>query len=537
MIRAVTRSDRGFWPRGVLLGTPACLAIFLAAGCSDSESAREETEAPTTYKRVQAQEVEKASNQPNIVFILADDLDYASTQQMPETNSLLAEEGASFEETFISHPLCCPSRATILTGLYDHNHGVLSNVPPDGGFQRFVSEGNEENTIAVHLQEEGGYQTGFFGKYLNGYPSEEDQTHVPPGWDEWYGELENYESYGYQINENGQVVSYGNNTEDYFTDVLSNLATDFVRRASSEEQPFFAYVAPIAPHSPATPAERHKGTFANEKAPRPPSFDEEDVSDKPSYIRESERISEEEASNIDNYYRKRLESIQALDEMVASLIKELEDAGELDDTYIFFTSDNGWEQGEHRIRSGKNRPYEESAHVPLFIRGPGVPAGSKTKKLALNTDFAPTFADLAGVPFLADGRSLEPLLGGEEPSSWRSSILLEKLPREDSSEESKAKDRKKAKDKAEGEATTDPGGVPLGGPRGKLAYQAVRTETHKYVEYNNGEKELYDLEADPYELDNLYESADATLLEDLKAKLDALKNCVEAGCHETEDAS
>src|SRR5215207_906910 len=188
MIRAVARrSDHGFWSRGVLLEVFACLAIFLAAGCSGPESAREETEASTRNEGVQAQEVEKASDQPNIVFILADDLDYASTERMPETSSLLVEEGASFEKAFVSHPVCCPSRVTILTGLYDHNHGVLSNGPPDGGFQRFVSEGNEENTIAVRLQEEGGYQTVYFGKYLNGYPSEEDQTHVPPGWDEWYG--------------------------------------------------------------------------------------------------------------------------------------------------------------------------------------------------------------------------------------------------------------------------------------------------------------------------------------------------------------
>ena len=269
--------------------------------------------------------------------------------------------------------MCCPSRATILTGQYDHNHSIRSNGPPDVGFQRFVSEGNEENKIAVRRQKEGGYQTAYFGKYLNGYPGEEDQTHVPPGWDEWYGELENYESYDYQINENGQVVSYGNNNEDYFTDVLSNLATDFVRRASSEEQPFFAYVAPIAPHSPATPAERHKGTFTEEKAPRPPSFDEEDVADKPSHIREVERISEEEASNsnIDDYYRKRLESMLSLDEMRRDGCLAHQGAGRRRGArrhLQLFTLDNGWDQGEHRIRSGKNRPYETRPKCPDLYR-------------------------------------------------------------------------------------------------------------------------------------------------------------------------
>jgi N-acetylglucosamine-6-sulfatase len=222
----------------------------------------------------------------------------------------------------------------------------------------------------------------------------------------------------------------------------------------------------------------------------------------------------------------------AVDEMVASLVEELEAAGELDNTYIFFTSDNGWFGGEHRIRSGKNRAYEESARVPLFVRGPGVAADTKTEKLTLNTDFAPTFADLAGASFPADGRSLKPLLGDEEASSsWRSSVLLEKLPQGDSSEEEKGKGKGKGKKDKTGNA-----GVPKAGPGGQPAFEAVRTETHKYVEYENGDRELYDLEADPYELESLYESADPSLIENLKAKLDALRSCSEEGCQEAEDA-
>ena len=454
---------------------------------------------------------------------------------MPQIGSLLAEEGLSLEQAFVSHPVCCPSRATILTGLYDHNHNVISNNYPSGGFQKFVDEGHEENSIAVGLQEEG-YQTAFFGKYLNGYPGG-DPTHVPPGWDEWYGKLDGQRLYDYRINENGEEVSYGSETEDFFTDVLSGQATGFVRQAAPEDQPFFAYVAPTAPHGPATPAERHEGAFAGEEVPRPPSYDEEDVSDKPSPIGVAERISEEEASNVDDYHRQRLESMLAVDEMVASLVEELEAAGELENTYIFFTSDNGWQQGEHRIRSGKNRPYEESARVPLFVRGPGVPAGSRVQKLTLNTDFAPTFADLAGVSFPADGRSLAPLLGDEEPSSssWRSSVLLEKLPQEDSSEEEKGEGKAKGKGKGKGDKA-GAGGVPKAGASGEPAFEAVRTETHKYVEYDNGDIELYHLEADPYELESIHESADPALVEDLKAKLEALKSCSEEGCREAEDA-
>jgi N-acetylglucosamine-6-sulfatase len=476
-----------FLTKRVLLVVLACLAGLLVSGLSGCAQVQRES----------AEGQSSTSEQPNIIFVLTDDLDFASTQKMPQISSLLADQGTSFEEAFVSHSVCCPSRSTILTGLYDHNHHVLGNEPPAGGFQKFLSEGHEENTIAVRLQE-AGYQTAFFGKYLNGYPAG-DPTHVPPGWEEWYGKLDGQRLYNYRLNENGEEVSYGNEPEDFFTDVLSGQATDFVQRAAPDSKPFFMYVAPTAPHGPATPAERHKGAFSEEEPPRPPSFDEEDVSDKPSQIQGTERISEDDASTIDDYYRQRLESMLAVDDMVGSLVQELEGSGELDNTFIFFTSDNGFEQGEHRRKTGKNQAYEESSHVPLLVRGPGVPAGSETAKLALNTDFAPTFADLAGAEFPADGRSLVPLLGGDEDLPWRTSVLLERLPTQ----------------------------------RG---YQAIRTGTHKYVEYNNGEKEVYDLEADPYELDNVYESADPSLLKDLKAKLEALKSCSEDGCREAEDA-
>jgi len=440
-----------------------------------------------------------AAPRPNIILVLTDDLDFASTQKMPELRSLLTEEGVSFENAFASQPLCCPARATILTGLYSHNHGVKENRPPDGGFEKFRNEGLEETTIAARLQQEGGYQTALFGKYLNGY-TEAAPGHVPPGWDEWYGKLIELKPYNYAVNHNGKVAEYGRGTENFYTDVLSGQVTDFVRRAAPDPRPFFMYVAPTTPHDPATPAERHKGAFADEEVPHPPSFNEEDVSDKPSWIQKTDRFSEEDVSKIDDYYRQRLESMLAVDEMVASLVEELEAAGELDNTYIFFNSDNGYLQGEHR-ENKKDRPYEESARVPLYVRGPGIPAGSKVEKLALNTDLAPTFADLAGVGFPADGRSLKPLLRGEDPQ-WRSAVLLE-------------------------------GFV---GNRAR-AYGAIRTEAYKYVEYANGERELYGLEADPYEMESLHESADPSLVEGLKTELAALRSCAgDGGCQEAEDA-
>ena len=247
--------------------------------------------------------------------------------------------------------------------------------------------------------------------------------------------------------------------------------------------------------------------FDGEKAPRTPSFDEEDVSDKPPWIRDKSRFSTQNANRIDKSYRLRMDSMLAVDDMVDSLIQELKAEGQLDNTFIFFTSDNGFLQGQHRIQHDKRYPYEESIRTPLFVRGPGVSAGSKVENPVVNTDFAPTFAELAGASFPpADGRSLAPLLRGEDPS-WRSAILLEGFQKPNKA-------------------------------RSLPPFEAVRTETHKYVEYDTGDKELYDLETDPYELDNIYETADSSLVADLETRLNALRSCTgEEGCREAEDGS
>ena len=518
--------------RNVRLGLLGCLALFLAFGCAGNADSPQES----TQEEGTATHTNSSSTHPNIVFILTDDLDYDSAQLLPTVRSELIDKGTSFENAFISDSLCCPSRSTILTGLYAHNHGVKSNNPPNGGFPKFASEGLEQDTIATRLQQSG-YETGLFGKYLNHYPGN-DTTHVPPGWDDWqawgdtWGESEGEkknakkgnteasseggeggegesgaEYYGYRLNENGKSVSYGNSTGDYITDVLSSKATDFVQRAASDSKPFFLYFAPTAPHGPPVAAERHQGAFAGEEAPRPPSFDEEDVSDKPPWIGDMSRFSSKDEANIDELYRERLESMLAVDDMVGSLIKELEAEGQLENTFIFFASDNGYLLGQHRIQDDKRYPYEESVRTPLFVRGPGVSAGSKIENLVVNTDFAPTFAELAGTSSPpGDGRSFVPLLQGQDPSSWRSAVLLESF----------GQNNKK---------------------RDLPAYEAIRTETQKYVEYATEDKELYDLQADPHELDNAYESADSSEIADLKRRLDALKSCAGEGCQEAEDES
>ena len=468
--------------RCAFLVIPLLLVAFLA-GCSAESSTVQET-TPNTH--------------PNIVFVLADDLDYALGQRMPTTTTEIAAKGASFGNAFNSYPLCCPSRATILTGLYAHNHHVEANSKrQNGGWQKFQEEGYEQSTIAVTLHD-AGYRTGLFGKYLNGYEGDEP----PPGWDEWAATRPSRgdEYYNYDLNENGRAVHYGNEAEDYLTDVLSGKITQFIADASASAQPFFAYVAPSAPHGPATPAERHKNVFVDETAPRPPSFNEDDVSDKPPWIRETDRRSDEEVLAIDGGYRERLSTMLAVDEMVASILEELEAAEQLNNTYVFFASDNGYHQGEHRI-GGKLFPYEESAKTPLFVRGPGLTPGSTIDELVLNTDYVETWAELGGATFDGDGRSLMPLLEGDRPS-WRSSILLERF------------------------YTNEP----------PPPYEGVRTKTHKYVEYSSGETELYDLANDPYELENISSTADSSVVEDLKRKLDALRGCAGQACDEAEDA-
>lgn len=222
--------------------------VLFAFGCSGSE----------TSDLQPGQQAETVAR-PNIIFILADDLDLASAQQMPKLRSLLTEEGASFENAFLSFPLCCPSRTTILTGLYAHNHRVASNEPPGGGFEKFHEQGLEENTIATRLHADG-YRTALIGKYLNHYPGDH-LTYVPPGWDDWHASSDIEDErvtryYDYTLNENGELVPYGNSPEDYLTDVLSGQASDFVRHAASDSELFFLYLAPAAPHDPASPAER-----------------------------------------------------------------------------------------------------------------------------------------------------------------------------------------------------------------------------------------------------------------------------------------
>jgi N-acetylglucosamine-6-sulfatase len=458
------------------------------------------------------------SARPNLVVVLTDDQDLVlgSLDFMPRTRALIGDQGMTFSNHFVPLSLCCPSRSTILTGLHVHNHRVLTNFPPDGGFERFDQLGLEDRTLAVALHD-AGYRTALFGKYLNGYPNGENLTHVPPGWDEWASPVKGspYAAYRYTLNENGKLVVHGSKAEDYMTDVLAAKAVDFVRRSSS--QPFFLYLATYAPHRPSTPAKRHAGLFPGLQAPRTPSFNEPDVRDKPARIRALKRLDASRVAAIDALYRKQMQSLQAVDEAVAALVQALRDAGRLDDTYIVFTSDNGFHMGQHRLEPGKYTPYESDVHVPLLVRGPGVPRGLTVDALTLSVDFAPTFAELAGatLPVQPDGRSLVPLLEGKPPASWRQAVLLEQFAVP--SAPPKGSDLQEPDD-----ASSHP------------SHRGIRTASYKYVEYGTGEKEVYDLKKDPDERLNLRDQMPKTWLASVSKLVKALASCKGATCREIE---
>lgn len=437
-----------------------------------------------------------SGKRPNIVLIVTDDMDLSGLDRMPSLRSRLVEQGTTFTNGFVTTSVCGPSRASLLTGKYVHSHGVLDNRAPLGGFRKFFESGQEKETVATWLQA-AGYRTGLVGKYMNFYPQKvKAPKYVPPGWDDWQGLFFPETYLGYTVNANGTLEEYGTAHEEYQTDVLRRKTMDFVNKGDG--RPFFLYLAPFAPHAPAWPAPRHEGTLPRLSAPRPPSFNEDDVSDKPAWVQALPSMTEEAVAKTDDWFHRRAETLLAVDELIADLCETLERKGELANTYIVFTSDNGFQLGAHRMDHGKGDAYEESIRVPFIVRGPGVPAGRRLAPMVLNIDLAPTLAALGGatVPADVDGRSIVPLLRGQTPKAWRQDFLIEHW-------------------------TNDEDGLP--------AYAALRTADHLYVEYAE-EKELYDLKKDPYQLQSQHASADAGLLRRLTARLQTLKTCRGAGC-------
>ncbi len=449
-----------------------------------------------------------APARPNIVVLETDDQTLAEMEVLPDVRRLIGNAGVTFDNNFDSFSLCCPSRASFLTGQYSHNNGVRGNALPNGGFEKLDSS----NTLAVWLQQ-GGYYTVHLGKYLNGY-GRSNPTLIPAGWSEWHGSTDpqTYRYYGYRLNEGGTLTTYCQTPQPscYQTDVSRDKANEIVRRRAPQG-PFFLWVAFLANHSGAprddddpanlgtpVPAPRHKDALKGTPLPQPPNFNEADVSDKPQGIRQRPLLNARRIAAIQENWQQRRETLMAVDEAVASIVEALRSTGELDQTLIIFTSDNGFFHGEHRVANGKVLWYEPSIHLPLLMRWTGnrtLPRGVHRSQLVMNVDDAETILDAANVKAgrTEDGASLLPLWQDGVKELGRD-LLIDNSP-------------------------------------GAGHFDGIRTRNFKYAEYANGDRELYDLQKDPFELQSQHANpAYAQLEAALATRLHNLVACAGAGC-------
>jgi arylsulfatase A-like enzyme len=432
-----------------------------------------------------------APSKPNIVVILTDDQRWDEFAKMPTVQSQLIDKGVSFDNSFVSNPLCCPSRATLLTGQTSGHNGVWWSTPRDpyGGFPAFLPP-KDASTVATWLHD-GGYVTGLVGKYLNSYNLKNytvfgHQGYVPPGWDTWYAWVEGSgrtapgcEKGGY-FNwcsfDGSNLVFHGTGTANYSTTLYTQHAADFIDSVPSNK-PLFLYFTPHAPHGPTQPDKKYKGTCDDQNLPMPPSFNEQDVSDKPQYIQKLPKLDQTKINKKIKQWRDACATLRSIDDSVGTLLDHLQTAGRLNNTFILFASDNGLSYGEHRVL-GKAVPYEESIRVPLIIRYDPVTAavaGETADEQVVNLDYASTLADVAGVtPGLSqDGVSLMPLVTDPSATLARDGFVIEHHALQDQ--------------------------VP--------DFCGVRDHDWMYAQYSNGDEELYDLDPnspnyDQYQLQN-----------------------------------
>ena len=492
------------------------MGIFLLAACAKAEEPTPATSmeqpastlvpySPTIFeveKEAKASQARLDDPRPNIIFIFTDDQPYHTTQYMPTVRDVLMKDGINFENGFSTTPLCCPSRASILSGEYVHNNQVYTNNWPMGGARKF----DDTSSYAVWMKE-AGYRTAYIGKYLNDYDSLEPYGYVASGWEEWdvflgknlhadddIGASQYYQDFS--VSENGDVVEYNGEKSIFGADLITRKAVDYI--AEKRDEPFMLTMAYYNPHSPYFWAERDDPQFRSNAALqaepyRPPNFMEEDVSDKPQYLQDLNPISVEK---IDISYKQILRSLLSVDDGVASVLNALDKTGLSEKTIIFFITDNGLTVGDHRFGLTKNCAYEACARIPFIVYSPSIFPARTDDHIVANIDLAPTFVELSGavIPDNVNGISLVPLLK-DSNAEWRDAILIEHWPTED--------------------------GVGSKIPE----FYAVRTAAWKYVEYSTGEKELYDLKNDPYELENIADLPEhAEIQKELKLQLDKLKN-------------
>ena len=496
---------------------------------------------------------------------------------MPNTLQMLGEQGVTFTRYYTPYSLCAPSRVSLLTGRYAHNNHVQGNVPPNGGWTGFQSRLAYSHNLATWLQG-AGYRTIHIGKILNGYGDApySPGTEVPPGWSSWHTILNsdtNHFAYGYLLNNNGVVEGpYGDSgsweTREYGaiddagcpyaplngqpcyyeTDKFNALATEELA-ATSPEQPFYMQVDYTSPHGdfrkPAgpQPATRDIGRFSGAPLPvgRAEGFNEGNVNDKPRFIREAPYLSAQEIHTYRVYYQNCLNALVSVDEGVKQILDQLTALGRINNTYVLFTSDNGFFFGQHRLVGGKFLAYEPSTHLPLIIRGPGIEPNTHSGQLVNTPDIAPTILELAGVKpdKSIDGVSMVPFM--KDPSlRTRRPLLFESFVETNDVEQNGGA--------STGETTSK------GSPRGRLAlkgaprqgaaahasevappknYYGIRLGPYKYIEWPDGEKELYDINKDPYELNNIVRDKNyAPIRAFLHNELVRLEECSGRTCQE-----
>ena len=440
------------------------------------------------------------AERPNIVLITSDDQALTDLRWMPRTRMLIGGAGVRFSGAIAPNPLCCPARATLLTGQYSHNNGVRGNKAPHGGYAAL----DNSSTIATWL-DAAGYNTAFVGKYLNGYKS---RRPTEPGWESFDALIKGiYRSYGFTLSGNGAPVTY---RTQHSNDVIAARTTALVDRYSAQGDPFFIWSSYVAPHgtctstnrncsAPPVPAKRHAKMYASAKAPqvRRSSFNEADVSDKPAVIRHKKRVTRARAQRL---FTQRIRTLASLDEAVGATIAALRANDQLDNTLIIFTSDNGYQIGEHR-HIGKVLPYEEALRVPLLMRGPGVPAGTLRGKAVSHVDIASTIARAAGASpgRPVDGRDLRPLAARAGWAPYTHVIA------------------------SKGD-----------GNRARWTYRGIRDQRYTYVQWSNGFVELYDRKRDPRQLRNVAGKKKYRAVRQVMAtRFRALKNCSGAECRRT----
>jgi arylsulfatase A-like enzyme len=400
----------------------------------------------------------------------------------------------------------------LFTGRSPHNTGIYSNNAPEGGYQVFHQSQAENDTLATDLQG-AGYRTALMGKYLNEYRvgTRAQPGPVPAGWDEWVvGGAAAYTGFNYKLNESGVVRRYGNEPKDYLTDVLARKGRTFIKKSARGDQPFLLELATNAPHSPYTPAPRHDWMFPGLKAPRSPAYDAVSQ-DAPAWQATRAPLTRKVRASLDRKFRKRVQSVQAIDDLIAGVRAELVTQGVADNTYLILSSDNGFHLGEHRLKAGKRTAFDTDINAPFVVIGPGVPAGATVEQLAANVDLRPTVAALAGADTSdsVDGSDLSALFHGQEPRQPRDVVLIEY--------------RSEDKDPTDPDGQTSASGNPP-------TYQALRGQNWLYVEYVTGEREYYDTLTDPHQLDNAIARQPADRLALLHRTLLAMSGCAGSGC-------